>query len=81
MLHFLDMNNLFEYILNKKIVKFKINKIENLENYIIDEIKPTLTYIKEIDPNEIKLDNINKLVKLNSLGNNSKRLIETRGKI
>eukprot|EP00833_Pecoramyces_ruminatium_P014527 jgi/Orpsp1_1/1188559/evm.model.d7180000065738.1 len=80
MLHFLYLNNLIEYVLTERIVKFKINKIENLENYTIDKINPTLAYSKKIDPNEIKLDNATKWVILNSLGDNSKKLIETRRK-
>jgi len=44
MLHFLNMNNLIDYIISEKLVKFKINRIENLDNYIIDKINPTLAY-------------------------------------
>ncbi|OUM62193.1 hypothetical protein PIROE2DRAFT_11601, partial [Piromyces sp. E2] len=80
MLHFLDINNLIKYVLTESIIKIKTNKIENQENYIIDKINPTLAYSKEIDSNKIKLDNMIKWVILNSLGNNTKKLIETRRK-
>ena len=80
MLHFLDMNNLIDYIISEKLVKFKINRIENLDNYIIDKINPTLAYRDDTDPNDVKKDNITKWIILNSLGENTKKLIEARGK-
>ena len=80
MLHFLDMNDLIDYILTEKVRKFKINKIENLNNYTIDKINPSLAYHKDIDSNTVKLDNITKWIILNSIGDATKKLIETRAK-
>ena len=80
MLHFLDMNDLIDYILTEKVKKFKINKIENLNNYTVDKINPSLAYQKDIDSNTVKLDNITKWIILNSIGDVTKKLIETRAK-
>ena len=73
-LHFLDMNNLIDYILTEKIVKIKVNKIENFEDYLIDKINPTLVYSKNTNPIDVKMDNITKWVILNSIGDNTKKV-------
>ena len=80
MLHFLDINNLIDFIFTEKVTKININKVNNLSDYIVDKINPFLVYSKDTNEDDIKLDNITKWIILNSLGNNTKRLIETRGK-
>jgi len=80
MLHFLDINNLIDFIFTEKVTKIKINKVDNLSDYIVDKINPFLVYSKDTNEDDIKLDNITKWIILNSLGSNTKRLIETRGK-
>jgi len=81
MLYLLDINDLSEYVTTQKIKKVKRNKITNdLENYIIDKLDKSVAYPKTTDPNDIKNDNLTKWVILNSLDDDTRRIIENRGK-
>ena len=80
MLHLLDSNDLIEYVVNEKFIKLKKNKINDMDNYVIDKINPTLVYSKDIDSQDIKRDNLTKWIILNSLGTQTRKIIEIRGK-
>jgi len=81
MLYLLDINNLIDFINTEKIIKFKRNKVNFDPNlYTIDKLDNSLVYRNDIDPENIKLDNTTKWVIMNSLGNKTRKLIESRGK-
>ena len=80
MLYLLDINNLIDYITIEKIKKYKKNKINNLDNYIIDKLDNSIVYQKDTDPIDIKNDNITKWVIINSLGKQTRKIIGNRGK-
>lgn len=80
MLYLLDINNLIDYVISEKINKIKINSITNMGNYVIDKLDNTLVYDKNISPTDIKNDNITKYIIMNSIGKNSRRIIESRSR-
>ncbi|OUM56158.1 hypothetical protein PIROE2DRAFT_19366, partial [Piromyces sp. E2] len=81
MLYLLDINDLSEYVTGEKIKKVKKNKIlNNIEDYVIDKLDKSVVYHKTTDPNDIKNDNLTKWIILNSLDEETKRIIENRGK-
>eukprot|EP00833_Pecoramyces_ruminatium_P007745 jgi/Orpsp1_1/1181777/evm.model.c7180000078571.1 len=82
MLYLLDINNLIDYVITEKIKKYKKNKVlNNLENYITDKLDNSLVYKNDINPVDIKKDdNVTKWVILNSLGQETRKIVENRGK-
>ena len=51
-----------------------------MDNYVIDKIYPIHIYSKDIVSQEIKKDNLTKWTILNSLGTQTRKIIEIRGK-
>ena len=80
MLYLLDINNLVDYVTSEKIKKIKRNKVDNLEDYIIDKLDGSVVYHKSTDPIDIKNDNTTKWIILNTLSDETRKIIENRGK-
>ena len=80
MLYLLDINDLVDYVTTEKIKKIKRNKVNNLEDYIIDKLDRSVVYPKTTDPQDIKNDNTTKWIILNTLTDETKKIIENRGK-
>jgi len=80
MLYLLDINNLIDYVIEEKIVKIKVKDITNVDNYITDKLDNTLAYDKTINTKDIKNDNLTKYIIMNSLGKNTRKIIESRGR-
>jgi len=80
-LYLLDINNLIDYINVEKIKKFKrININNDINDYIQDKMDRTLFYHKSTDPSDIKNDNITKWIIINTLGDETRKIIENNGK-
>jgi len=67
-------------ISHEKIKKYKKNKINYLNDYIVDKLDNSIVYQKDTDPLDIKNDNITKWVIINSLGKQTRKIISNRGK-
>ncbi|ORX79352.1 hypothetical protein BCR32DRAFT_246436, partial [Anaeromyces robustus] len=80
MLYLLDINNLVDYVITEKVKKIKRNKINNPEDYIIDKLDPSVAYHKSTKLPDIKNDNTTKWIILNSLNEETRKIIENRGK-
>eukprot|EP00833_Pecoramyces_ruminatium_P007340 jgi/Orpsp1_1/1181372/evm.model.c7180000076991.1 len=81
LLYLLDINNLIDYVNLEKIKKFKRSKItDNINEYVQDKLDRSLYYHNTTDPTDIKNDNITKWIIINSLGDETRRIIENNGK-
>jgi len=80
LLYLLDINNLVDYVTSEKIKKIKRNKISNSDDYIIDNLDNSVAYHKSTSQADIKNDNITKWIIINTLGDDTRRIIENRGK-
>ena len=80
LLYLLDINNLIDYVTTEKVKKIKKNKISNIDDFIVEKLDKSVAYPKSTDPLDIRNDNITKWVIINSLGNETRKIIENRGK-
>jgi replication fork clamp-binding protein CrfC len=75
------INNLEGYIIEEKIKKLrKRNLRDDLDNYLEDKFDPSLVYDKNTSLKDIKNDVMVKWIITNSLGENTKKIIEGNGK-
>eukprot|EP00833_Pecoramyces_ruminatium_P011506 jgi/Orpsp1_1/1185538/evm.model.c7180000094294.1 len=80
-LYLLCINNLDQYISSPKIKKLKRKDInENIEEYIIDKFDPSLVYDIETTEKDIKNDILVKYIITNSLGEKTKKILESQSK-
>lgn len=80
-LYLLTINNLNEYVTKEKVKKIRRKDImENVENYIIDKFDPSLVYDVGTTETDIKNDIIVKYIITNSLGEETKKIIESQGR-
>jgi len=80
-LYLLMINNLEGYIIEEKIKKLrKRNLRDDLDNYLEDKFDPSLIYDKNTSLKDIKNDVMVKWIITNSLGENTKEIIEGNGK-
>jgi len=80
-LYLLMINNLEGYVIEEKIKKLrKRNLMDDLDNYLVDKFDPSLVYVKSISLKYIKNEVMVKWIITNSLGENTKKIIEGNGK-
>ena len=80
-LYLLMINNLEEYVTNEKIKKIRKRNIrDNLDDYLEDRFDPNLVYDQETSLMDIKNDVMVKWIIINSLGENTRKIIEGNGK-
>ena len=80
-LYLLMINNLEGYVIEEKIKKLrKRNLRDDLDNYLEDKFDPSLVYDKNTSLKDIKNDVMVKWIITNSLGENTKKIIEGNGK-
>ncbi|KAG4102882.1 TupA-like ATPgrasp-domain-containing protein [Neocallimastix lanati (nom. inval.)] len=80
-LYLLMINNLEGYVMEEKIKKLrKRNLRDDLDNYLEDKFDPSLVYDKNTSLKDIKNDVMVKWIITNSLGENTKKIIEGNGK-
>ncbi len=80
-LYLLSINNLEEYVIKEKVKKIRKKDIkEGLENYPIDQFDDALVYEKNTSKQDIKNDILVKWIICNSLGEETKRLLQSQSK-
>ena len=80
-LYLLTINNLETYVIDEKVKKLKRRNIrDDIDDYLEDKFDNSLVYDKDTNLLDIKNDIIVKWIILNSLGENTRKIIEGQGK-
>eukprot|EP00833_Pecoramyces_ruminatium_P007690 jgi/Orpsp1_1/1181722/evm.model.c7180000078315.1 len=75
------INNLEEYVINEKVKKLRKRNIRGeLHDYLDDKFDDNLVYDKNTSLLDIKSDIMVKWIILNSLGENTRKIVEGHGK-
>ena len=80
-LYLLTINNLETYVIDEKVKKLKRRNIrDDIDDYLEDKFDNSLVYDKDTNLLDIKNDIIVKWIISNSLGENTRKIIEGQGK-